>query len=258
MLALITPTRGRPVALNLCRHYVHRMAERCPEPITWIVVEGEEREAGGMKAHFGSIPLSQGRALETVHIRVPSKGIYGHQSLACNVQTGLREARELGLRFVAVIEDDDWYAPDYASWVLRALADYPLVGEGRSLYYNVHSGCWRLCQNMGHASLCSTAWDDTALPNVVDQAINRCLNNEGFLDLLIWGHRGGWVAPPAPRRVVGLKGLPGIKGIGVGHQSGNLPCADADGSFLRVIIGEDSEVYRKFRGHNAFAEWEQR
>jgi len=154
--------------------------------------------------------------------------------------------------FVAVIEDDDWYAPDWLEWCCDQLSSHALVGEGRSIYYNVRSSRWMNCQNTEHASLCATAFRRELIPEILEILAEQP-DDKPFVDIAIWKRFGaeGLVLPDKQdlfRRVVGMKGLPGRPGIGIGHRHLQAKGEqDPDGEFLAGLIGPDSSRYEKFR-----------
>ena len=140
---------------------------------------------------------------------------------------------------LVIIEDDDWYAPDWLTTVAAELQHAELVGEHRARYYNVQQRRGRQLVNTGHASLCSTAMRGSALLDFAD----ACRSRPKFIDLELWRR-------PRDRRlfgghrVVGIKGLPGRGGIGMGHDAGFKGEADPTGALLRDWIGCDEEAYR--------------
>ncbi len=243
MLALLTPTRGRPRALAICSDYVQRMGAA-----VWITIEGDQ--SGGQIAAMD----------DGYHIRRYQRSDLSKlMSLADSLREGIHFARILAGNEplqIAVIEDDDWYAPTYVHWLKKALAESPLVGEGCAVYYNVWSRTYRKIQNTAHASLCSTAWDDGQVGDTINRILYDALSRDGFaefIDVRLWrAFEGGKVWQPGVRRVVGLKGLPGKRGIGVGHQ--DQPNADPSMEYLRRLIGDDADRYEKMYRHNAFTD----
>ncbi len=139
---------------------------------------------------------------------------------------------------VAVIEDDDWYAPDWLTHVASQLERAELVGECRARYYNITLHRGRQLSNTGHASLCSTAVRGRALAGLRE----ACRRAPKFIDLDLWRQ-------PRSRllfgghRVVGIKGLPGRCGIGMGHRDDFRGAEDQTGALLREWVGPDAELY---------------
>lgn len=238
MLALLTPTRGRPVGLAIAAHYVVRMAAGM-EDVVWVICDG----TGGPKIESAYMTGS----VRTWHLKEDHAGLRKHESLSTNVERGIGFARRLGATMVAVIEDDDWYDRSYARWVMAELQGADLIGESYAMYYNVATRRCRQLPNANHASLCSSAWRlGTDVDRKVMRAIEESKRIETFLDLAIWQTCDGKLHNPcmcAPRRVVGMKGLPGITGIGMGHTPEALNVSDHNMDILRKLIGPDADRY---------------
>jgi len=109
MLALITPTRGRPRAMQLCEIMVKRMIDYyCGEDeVQWIVAEGVEHTGRQSIEHVTS-------SCSHWRVRTPQPDeLSGPQSQGQNIENALQLARQIAgasLR-VLIIEDDDWYDP---------------------------------------------------------------------------------------------------------------------------------------------------
>lgn len=225
MLTLLTATGARPAAWALCERWMAR--QDYTGPVRWIIVDdGPEPQ-----------PVTFRRdGWQLVLVRPSPHWAPGQNTQARNLLKGLA-AVDPADRLV-IIEDDDWYAPDWLTTVAAELQHAELVGEHRARYYNVQQRCGRQLVNTGHASLCSTAMRGSALQDFAD----ACRARPKFIDLELWrlarGRRlfGG-------HRVVGIKGLPGRGGIGMGHDPEFSGEADANGALLRDWVGEDAEVY---------------
>lgn len=225
MLTLLTATGARPAAWALCERWMAR--QDYTGPVRWIIVDdGPEPQ-----------PVTFRRdGWQLVLVRPSPHWAPGQNTQARNLLKGLGAVDPADS--LVIIEDDDWYAPDWLSTVAAELQHAELVGEHRARYYNVQQRCGRQLVNTGHASLCSTAMRGSALRDFSD----ACRARPKFIDLELWrrarGRRlfGG-------HRVVGIKGLPGRGGIGMGHEPEFRGEADASGALLRDWIGEDAEVY---------------
>jgi hypothetical protein len=221
MLTLLTPTGDRPQAWALCERWM--LAQDYPDDVRWIVVDD------------GAEPLQirferPGWLLRVLRLP-PMQG----NSQARNLLAGLEEA---GVGPLAIIEDDDWYAPSWLSTCARELERAELVGERRARYYNVALRCGRQLKNETHASLCSTALHGAAI-GVLRRA---CESREKFIDIQLWrAHRFARLFNG--HRVVGIKGLPGRAGIGMGHRADFIGQRDPHGALLRDWIGNDAEAY---------------
>ncbi len=220
MLTLLTATGARPQAWAICERLM--AAQDYAGPVRWVVVDdGPEPQPVTFRRDLW--------ALEVIRPRPYWQP--GQNTQARNLLEGLAVIGA-GER-VAVIEDDDWYAPDWLTHVAGELDRAELVGETHARYYNAATRRGRQLANAGHASLCATAMRGQVL------ALFRevCRSHPKFIDVELWRRArsrhlfGG-------HRVVGIKGLPGRGGIGVGHQpTFGQPMALAD------WIGEDARLY---------------
>lgn len=225
MLTLLTATGARPAAWALCERWMAR--QDYTGPVRWIIVDdGTEPQPVTFRREGWHLVL----------VRPSPHWVPGQNTQARNLLKGLAAVDRKDS--LAIIEDDDWYAPDWLTTVDRELARAELVGEHRARYYNVQQRRGRQLANTGHASLCSTAMRGSALQDFAD----ACRSRPKFIDLELWRR-------PRDRRlfgghrVVGIKGLPGRGGIGMGHDPEFRGEADASGALLRDWVGEDAEVY---------------
>lgn len=220
MLTLLTATGARPEAWAICERLMAR--QDYAGPVRWVVVDdGPEPQ-----------PVTFARdGWELTVVRPEPVWAPGKNTQARNLRHGLDrippDAR------VVVIEDDDWYARDWLTHVAGELDRSSLVGERRSRYYNVITGCGKAMENTDHASLCSTAVRGKALA-----ALRTTCVRGRHIDLRLW-KRGGRLFDGC--RVVGIKGLPGRGGIGQGHRGDFGEPVD-----LRQWIGEDAGLYERF------------
>jgi hypothetical protein len=159
----------------------------------------------------------------------------GQNTQARNLLAGLSAIGE-GERMV-ILEDDDWYAPDWLTHVAAQLERAELVGETRARYYNVTQRRARQLVNTAHASLCATAMRGRA----IDTFRAVCRTQAKFIDMELWKrHQSRHLFDG--HRVVGMKGLPGRGGIGMGHQR-LFGDPDPNGKLLREWIGDDVSTY---------------
>jgi hypothetical protein len=225
VIQLLTATGMRPEAFALCERWM--AAQSYNGPATWFIVDdGVDRQA---------LPnLSKSWNIE--YLRAAPFWQPGQNTQARNLLVGL-QAVDPAVP-VAMIEDDDYYAPDWLDTVLHELECAELVGEQLARYYNVTLRRGMQLNNKRHASLCATALRDGALATFE----RACKVAPKFIDLELWHHhrdkhlfRGN--------RVVGIKGLPGRGGIGMGHRSDFKGELDLDGALLRSWIGSDASAY---------------
>lgn len=227
MLTLLTPTGGRPQAWARCQRWMAR--QTYGGAVRWVVVDdGPEPQRVDIQRGGWQIEV----------LRPEPHWQPGQNTQQRNLRAGLA-AIDADAPRVVIIEDDDWYAPDWLSTCDTMLGLADLVGESHARYYNVAQRRAREMGNSAHASLCSTAVQGMAL-TLLRAAVER---HRTAIDLVLWqmarqrGHlfRGG--------RVVGIKGISGREGIGIGHRShfGGQP--DPQGALLRQWIGVDAEAY---------------
>ena len=225
MLTLLTATGARLHAWALCERWM--AAQDYAGPVHWLVVDdGQEPQ-----------PITFQREKWTLNVIRPRRlWTPGRNSQAENMLHGLSHCSASDR--VVVIEDDDYYSPDWLSHVTQQLDHAQLVGESMARYYNIATRQGRQLENSAHASLCCTAVRGRA----VDALRKACQTNRKFIDINLWRkfpdrHLFGG------DRVTGIKGLPGRGGIGSGHKPGFRGTHDVDGSLLREWIGKDSEAY---------------
>jgi len=231
MLTLLTPTGCRPEAWALCERWMLR--QTYAGPVRWVIVDD------GSIAH----PITFEREGWTLDIVRPAPfWRLRDNTQARNLAAGLAVI-DAGAR-VVVIEDDDWYAPDWLQQVDAELDRVPLVGEKRARYYNVAMRVAHEHRNERNASLSATACRDEGL-----MALRRAVaQRERFIDLTLWRDPKPQRSTFSGHRVVGIKGLPGRSGIGVGHNADLRGTVDAPGNILRAWVGADAEAYQPFAG----------
>lgn len=222
-VSLITPTGDRPVAFRFCEEYIARQTwVQNGNPLQWIVVDD------------GTVPTECTCGQDYVR-RKPDGG---PRSLHRNLIAGLRRA---AYDRILIIEDDDWYAPEYIAHMAGLLETWELVGESRAKYYHVEHRRYRTFGNWRHASLCQTGFRQH-LAALVEEC---CEPVSPFIDMRIWAFDLEKFLEPQSRMVVGIKGMPGRAGIGSGHRNVHRGRyhTDGDGSVLRSWIGADATRY---------------
>ena len=174
------------------------------------------------------------------YVRLES-GLAPSESFATNLERALFEHERLAdSEYVFVIEDDDWYGPNYLASLVVGLMKSDLVGEPRAPFYHVTHRSYRICGNDYYAALCSTAFRAKLISKILP-LIDRS-NTE--LDRRIWELADCSKLLQRTRHCVGLKGQGGRPGLCNGHVFTGFR-ADPDGIVLKKWIQEDaSEVLR--------------
>lgn len=224
-LTLLTTTGARPKAWQICQELMRR--QDYPGHVEWIVVDdGPEPQSITFKRSGWVV-----RVIRPMPCWAP-----GQNTQARNLRAGLAAIAPTAR--VAIIEDDDYYAPGWLDKMDMALLGHELVGEERARYYNMATHRYRQLQNVRHASLAATALRGQALRSLYDAA----QDGTKFIDLRLWrDHRDGSKLLGG-HAMIGVKGLPGRPGIGIGHQE-QFGEPDRDGMVMRAWFGAGADLY---------------
>lgn len=224
-MQILTATGCRPAAWAMCERLM--MAQTFGGPVRWIVVDD------GPQAQ----PVTFERPGWLVEVIRPSpRWRAGQNTQARNLLAGLDAVDRM--HPVAIIEDDDWYSPDWLQTVHEHLRRAELVGETRSRYYHAGRRVGRDVGNMRHASLCATALRGRA----IDTLRRVCRQHHKFIDIQLWRQHTDRLLFSG-HRVVGIKGLPGRPGIGGGHRPAFSGDSDPSGDLLRQWVGAAADRY---------------
>lgn len=224
-LTLLTATGARTEAWALCQAWMRR--QDYTGPVRWVIVDdGPEPQTLG--------PMPSGWTIDLIRPHPPWQP--GQNTQGRNLQSGLKA---IGAKArVVIIEDDDWYGPQWLSTVAARLTGFiELTGESHNRYWHVGQRRAKVFTNKLHASLCATAMQGAAL------ALSRRLVTQPlrFHDLALWRRFNGRKDLRPSRHVVGIKGLPGRLGVCREHTDprGN---PDLEAAMLTAWIGaEDAQ-----------------
>lgn len=227
-VTVLTCTGGRPEAFALCELY---MARQTRQDFHWIVVDDVEEPTA----------CTMG---QTVIRREPFWTPGKRNTLLQNFIVGLEAVTDDGV--VVVVEDDDWYAPDWIEFIAKMpRQEKPLVGEGWTIYYHVGFRCFRRNHNSRHASLCATAFRTELIPKIIKMATS---SGRPFIDLELFKGMPELARVIDGNRVVGIKGLPGRPGTTKAHATMQTRHEAFDPGLVRLRewIGDDANRYAKF------------
>ncbi len=236
MLTAITCTGDRPICFDLLRKWV---ASQTVHPDQWIVVDD------------GAIPVETEGNFEYIR-RAPRKSD-PEFTVILNLQEAFVHLRGDKILF---LEDDEYYAAGYIGEMSARLDRYDIVGIGRSKYYHLPTSRWYRFSNMGYASLAHTGFN-----RIFFSEAKRCLEGSPFFDIRLWekvnGRNASRITLPGKTKsyiskgkkglifddaeknlYVGMKGMPGRKGIGIGHGDEIRYCPDTE-NILRKWIPDD-------------------
>ena len=220
-ITCITCTGDRPEAFELLRRWIK---EQTVQPDQWLVIDD------------GKVPLKNKERFE--YIRREPKDGEGH-TLNLNMKTVLPYVKG---DIILIMEDDDWYGPEYISTMSDYLQNYNLVGEKFARYYHLPAMKYSRLKTGGHASLCQTGFTRKLLP-----LFEKCLEGNPYIDARIWGltnkSQSFLITDAEDKRKLhcSMKGLKGRKGIGSGHDpNSKYYSPDKELEYLIRWVGEAS------------------
>lgn len=230
LITLVTPTGHRPEAFALCEQWMQRQTIWSTHPIEWVVVGDSE------------VKCTQGQRF----IKSPVTWAEGVNTQKDNLKAAIPY---INGKYVLFIEDDDYYSPKYLESMVFLLERFVLVGESNSKYYHVDIPGWKQMQNYWHSSLCQTGIRKEVLFHVD----NALASENIYVDIELWKSIREAHLPHilfADKQLsIGIKGMPGRKGIGIGHDRKDY-FIDPKSVKLEGWIGEDIELYRPFLAKN--------
>lgn len=235
--AIITPTGDRPVAFNQCRQMVATQSVR---PAEWIVVDD------------GITPITESLSLPewATYVRRPPRPDDPPHSLSRNVLVALDHVTA---DKVLIFEDDDWYAPLYAEFLLPWLDVHDLVGLHLIRYYHLRGSAWKHGLQPAHTAFAQSAfrrgpaWSHLAQ---VCRTEHPEIRERGIVDRHWWQTFDGskHLVDDHPALHLGLKGGFGRRGLASGHERRETDyIPDPEGAYLAETIGPDRSVYARWQ-----------
>lgn len=230
MITLITATGGRPEAFALCEKYIARQTYK--GPTQWIVVDD-------CKPHTLT-------TLKQEYVRGPKDWKPDINTQRYNMDVAISRIKG---DCIFIIEDDDYYAPNYIEAHLSLLQHVKVVGEAKSKYFNVAVPGWKIMPNLKHSSLAQTSFRKELLPTF-EKALH---SGNLYFDVTFWEkvHEAQTPALLATNKnlCIGIKGLPGRAGITGSHRSKDF-MYDPEFKVLKEWIGNDANSYLKYKKGN--------
>ena len=225
MITAVTPTGDRPLAFELCKHW---MEQQTVKPDQWIVVDD------------GKVPMRSSPMMNYVR-RAPQPSDPEH-TLNLNLRTAIPHIK--GEKII-IIEDDEYYAPKYIETLSKELDGHEVVGISRSKYYHLPTGGQAHHANTIHASLAQTSFRSSFLPALAHLTSHRIKH---YIDICLWqkalAEQKGYLFVDEPSLYAGIKGLPGRPGIGIGHQESMYGGRrDTARDTLKKWVPKDWQVY---------------
>ena len=156
--------------------------------------------------------------------------------------------KKVKTEYVAFIEDDDWYHPDYLGDLGDRL-DYSarlLIGLDPTTYYHIVRRGFKTLPHWGRASLFATM----GVTSFVQMAMGDILKTKNPVDMSLWAMAKGSGVTTVGRLAIGVKhGF--TRTEGKGHTAPpSFWKPDEDGAMLRKWIGTgDYHEYQKLIKH---------
>jgi hypothetical protein len=155
---------------------------------------------------------------------------------------------------IFIIEDDDYYKPQYLERMMNRFENYKVLGEMNTVYYNVFYRNYFVNRNTSHVSLFQLAFRYEMIP-----LFSSCYN-ERFIDFKffeklhaqMYVHRKEVGLFNENNLAIGIKGMPGRAGIGAGHGKLMNMLPDTQMIYLISQIGkEDAKLYEGYYGNRS-------
>jgi hypothetical protein len=232
-VTIITPTGDRPLPFTLCELYMSR--QTFAGRVQWLVIDDGQTPT----------PIEFTRDGWTVQhvcrLRTPSDPPH---TLTKNLQAAIPLVKA---DKVIIVEDDEWYSPEYIATTAGWLDEHDLVGQGRSIYCHIQTLRWVRNHNHRHASLCKTGFR----AHLLERLHACCEEPDPRVDSRLWRwpgkkcvHVPGWDDQPL---AIGFKGMPGRRGTMRDHipDTRRYRSARAFDDTLSGWMGdEDASLYR--------------
>ncbi len=247
-ITVVTTTHDRPLCLSLLLRWV---ALQITQPGQHVIVsdgtdkpvyhahEGTARDLTWRVAGAHRVAVS---GVAELHHRKPKKD--EPFSLKANWLYAIPKIRH---DRILVLEDDDWYHPDFIFEMDRALDRAELVGVAGDYYWNWTHRKYTRMHNGKTASLAATAFRASLLPSF-QQIVEW--SEDVWIDKRLWTETTAKtelipnVAADGRALHVGMKGMPGAAGLGAYH--GDEGVSDPAAEQLTQWIGlQDSLRYQR-------------
>lgn len=160
------------------------------------------------------------------------------KDLTERVWYGYKEAVKLGVAFLILIENDDYYPAEYLHRVLLHADKADFIGCEFSYYYNLKNRTWDKIMHKGRASLYTTAFRVSAMKNF---AWHRA--DPVFLDINIWNYAKRFRRSFVDAGAIGMKHGKGLCG-GKGHVL-EMKHKDPEMQWLESRVDKESMEFYK-------------
>jgi hypothetical protein len=247
MIVLITPTGSRAEQFKLCASFMRRQTYK--GKVVWIIVDdaypvttngvGEGFKDDWTIVKVYPTPIWRGQNTQSRNIAA------GIDALLSNFPEEIEA--------VFMIEDDDYYRPNYLERMMSRFGSYKVLGEMNTIYYNVFYRSYFVNRNTSHVSLFQLAFRPEMIP------LFKTCYNERFIDFKFYEklHAQGFVSRGEVgffnegNLAIGMKGMPGRAGIGAGHGRLMNMLPDQRMDYLKSQIQDDAKLYEGYYGNSS-------
>lgn len=244
MIVLITMTGARPEQFALCQRWMQR--QTYTGEVVWIIVDdANPHTTGGVTHNFKENWITE--KIFPVPVWRPGMNTQGRNIIA---GLDLTENKYPDAECIFIIEDDDYYRPIYLERMMANLQSYDVIGEQRTIYYNVFYQRYIRNANTIHASLFQTAFTPKMIP------LMRKCHSHRFIDAEFWKLATNKHLFRENDLAIGMKGMPGRQGIGAGHSRAMNMQFDTNMKFLTSLIGDDALQYKRHYGNRGNARYD--
>jgi glycosyltransferase involved in cell wall biosynthesis len=175
---------------------------------------------------------------------------YPPESGSCDItqryRRGYDHLRGKDLDVIALMEDDDWYSPEYLDFMIAKWQEHgkpDIFGTAYTIYYHIKLGAYFTMYHQDRASAMNTLIKP-------DLDINWPVDHEPFTDTHLWGTIKGSVFMPEKVIAVGMKHGIGLCG-GRSHVDKLHRYTQKDEGFLKQTLDEESyKFYSQFYDPN--------
>lgn len=237
LVTVITPTGQRKAALELCAKWLQNQTYPM-DKIQYICVSDE------WDTDYKHSYPANGGTPHTVELGSFLKWKEGFNTHRLSLMAALPYIKGEHIFF---FEDDDFYSPPYIEFYVHLLQKFDLVGEGNAKYYYLPTHVYKEINNYEHTSLASLAFNKSLLP-IFERALH---SGEPFFDLKFWQYakeeKVNSLIFTNKNLSIGIKGMPGRKGIGLGHRPEGWD-SDPFGKKLMEWLPDNWQDYKPFIG----------
>lgn len=231
MIALITPTGARPKQIQLAAEWMRKQTYK--GEVLWVLVD----DAVPITTDF--IPVDFRENWQIIRCYPRPKWEHGQNTQKRNLLVAVNVIEKYdNIEYIFIIEDDDYYTPDYIDTMISKLKGHVAAGQINTVYFNIGSGTMKIFPNKAHSSLFQTAIHFSQLP-----MLKRILTNDAgkFIDIRLWKELQNSKINlfNGDNLSIGIKGLPGRAGIGIGHRmKGREMSFELKKQTLKKLIGD--------------------